>query len=298
LRILSIGEILWDVFKEDELLGGAPLNFSANAVRLGNYAALLTAVGADNRGAKALEVVHSLDLPTEFVQISSTHQTGAATVVTDSAGNATYSIARPAAFDDVQLDDRLLGALQTIAPDWIYFGTLFQTQENSEPRLLELIQQMPAAKRFYDINLRDGHWNFPLVERLSGLATIVKLNDDEAKVLSALTFGSGEFSLGRFCKLWCSQYGVEMMVVTLGSHGCAVYSEGTLCRYNGFNVRVVDTVGAGDAFSAAFIHGVDLGWPMDRTAQFANALGATIASRAGATPRWTPEECLQLIESS
>jgi fructokinase len=297
LRILSVGEILWDVFEQGELLGGASFNFSANVVRLGNYAALLTAVGHDNRGAKALEVVRALGLTTEFIQISSRHQTGAAIVTTDSEGNARYSIARPAAFDDLQIDEAIMEKLEAVSPDWIYFGTLSQTNDHSEKHLLRTIQRISKARRFYDINLRDGHWNLPLVERLSGIATIVKLNEDEARVLSHLTIGRSEFSLEHFCNHWCARYGVETIVVTLGSDGCAVFSDNAIFHYGGFNVRVIDTVGAGDAFSAAFIHGVHRGWPMDRTARFANALGATVASRAGATPSWTPNECLQLMAS-
>ena len=89
-----------------------------------------------------------------------------------------------------------------------------------------------------------------------------------------------------------------MMCVTLGSRGCAIWANDRLRTFPGFSVKVADTVGAGDAFAAAFLHGFDLGWPMERTASFANALGAIVSSRAGATPPWTLEECLQLIESS
>jgi fructokinase len=106
-----------DVFEQDELLGGAPLNFSANAVRLGNYAALLSAVGEDSRVIKALEAVRALDLTAEFIQTSLTHQTGAAFVITDAPGNACFSIMRPAAFDDLQIDDALMETLEAIAPD-------------------------------------------------------------------------------------------------------------------------------------------------------------------------------------
>lgn len=297
MRILSVGEILWDVFEQGKLLGGACLNFSANMVRLGDYAALLTAVGRDESGPEALDVVRSLGLSTDFIQVSPKYQTGAAIVTTDVEGDARYSIARPAAFDDLRIDEALMQKLEAISPDWIYFGTLSQTNERSEKQLQETIQRISKASRFYDINLRDGHWNLALVERLSSLATIVKLNEDEAQVLSHLTIDPTDFSLEHFCNYWCARFGVETIVVTMGSDGCAIFTDHAISRYGGFDVRVIDTVGAGDAFSAAFIHGVHRGWPMDRTARFANALGATVASRAGATPSWTPDECLRLMAS-
>ncbi len=105
---MSIGELLWDVFAETEFLGGAPLNFSANLHRLGNSVALLTAVGDDRRGGLALEEMAGLGLSTEFVQTVTEKPTGTATVSTDSSGSATFVIERPAAFDMVRGDDKVL----------------------------------------------------------------------------------------------------------------------------------------------------------------------------------------------
>jgi fructokinase len=145
------------------------------------------------------------------------------------------------------------------------------------------------------MNLREGHWNLALVERLSAMASILKLNDDEAKLLFGLTCAGEEFTLEGFCKVWSAQYQVDTICVTLGSEGCAIFHENELQRFAGYAVKVADTVGAGDAFAAAFLHGFALGWPVARIASFANALGALVASRAGATPPWTVEECLRLM---
>lgn len=295
LRIVSTGEILWDVFGDREFLGGAPLNFSATAHRLGNSILLLTAVGADQRGTAALQEIRSLGLDAELIQTVNDRATGTAIVSIDSSGNASYVIERPAAFDCFRADNSQLARLQDFHPDWIYYGTLAQIDENTENFLRQLICTCSAARRFYDMNLRTGHWNLPLVQRLSGLATTLKLNEAEAELLFKLTHGPGEFSLEEFCRSWASSYGIETVCVTLGSRGCAVFAEDQLQTFEGVPVKVVDTVGAGDAFAAAFLHGFHLGWPMDRTASFANALGALVASRPGATPPWSIDECLQLM---
>ncbi len=291
MQIVSLGEVLWDVFERKEFLGGAPLNFAANAQRLGNNVALLTAVGADERGAGALAEMKALGLTTEFVQTDADHATGTAIVVIDDNGNASYVIERPAAFDCVHVDDALLAQLAALKPDWIYFGTLAQAREENEAILDRLVKRIPGVKCFFDLNLRKGHWNLPLVQRLSALATVLKLNEDEAEILSALTLGEGSFDLETFCRYWSATHGMKMICVTLGSKGCAVFSNDRLESYEGIKVTVVDSVGAGDAFAAAFLHGFELGWPMERTARFANAVGALVASRAGATPAWTAEEC-------
>ena len=297
LRILSFGELLWDVFGEGEFLGGAPLNFSASAQRLGNTVALVSGVGADARGTLALQAMEALGLTTRFVQIAAGHDTGTAMVNIDQFGNATFVIKRPAAFDGVELSDSLLSEIEEFHPGWIYFGTLTQANLSGEQKLQRCIAGIPEAKCFYDMNLREGHWDLALVQRLSRLASIIKLNEAEAETLFRLTCGAGQFSLEQFCRYWSSTYGGEVICVTLGSRGCGVWENNVFRIFEGYSVLVVDTVGAGDAFAAAFLHGHQLGWPIESTASFANALGAIVASRAGAIPVWTTSECMQLISS-
>lgn len=298
MRVISLGEVLWDVFQDREFLGGAPLNFSANTQRLGNSVLLLTAVGDDERGARAVAQMSALGVPTEFVQIVTERPTGTAMVVTDHNGSAGYVFDRPAAFDCVSIDEPLLSRLQQFDPQWIYFGTLTQTLSGSLNALAEIIQRSPDAKRFYDMNLRTGHWNFALVEDLSRKANVLKLNNAEAELLFHHLFGNKPFSLDQFCRYWSSTYGVQTICITLGDAGCAVFIDGTLRSFPGYTVEVIDTVGAGDAFAAAFLHGLHLGWPVERIAPFANSLGALVASRAGATPAWTLDECLDSTGSS
>ena len=295
LQIISIGEILWDVFPKGETLVGAPLNFSATAQRLGNSVALLTAVGADVRGMQAIERMHDLGLSTDLVQIVPNAATGTAIVSVDESGNANYAIQRPAAFDCLISDDVLFLRIESLHPDWIYFGTLAQTHPPNELLLYRLVQRLPGIQYFYDMNLRAGHWNPALIQRLSGLATVLKLNESEAETLFQLTCSSEKFSLERFCRHWSSAYGSKIICITLGSKGCAIFSNNTIKLFAGFTVDVVDTVGAGDTFAAAFLHGLHQDWSTERTALFANALGSLVASRAGATPQWTIDEVFQMM---
>lgn len=273
MKLLALGEILWDVFDDFELLGGAPLNFSVAAQRLGNIVALLTAVGDDSRGMRALESMTALGLTKDFVQVLPARDTGTARVSTDELGNATFFIKRPAAFDEIQIDGARLSAIEALRPEWIYFGTLAQVNPSIEDVLRHLLARFSTARCFYDVNLRNGHWSLQLVERLSTLASIVKLNESEAKTLFELTHPAVPFSLKEFCRYWVSTFGVETICVTLGSRGCAVFHEGTLHCSAGFKVKVVDTVGSGDAFAAGFLHGYEFKWTMARTVTFANALG-------------------------
>jgi fructokinase len=204
-----------------------------------------------------------------------------------------------AAFDAFNLSSEALLSLKTLEPDWLYFGTLFQTDAHVEQMTRSLVESLHGTRCFYDLNLRPGSWNLPLVERLCRLASIVKLNEFEAQTLATLTgVDPNSFSLENFCANWASRYEIESICVTLGAAGCLVYENGTALTVPGFPASVEDTVGAGDAFAAAFLHGYHAKWPLLRTARFANALGAIVASRPGATPKWSIDECLQLASIS
>ena len=297
MRILSTGEVLWDIVEGKEFLGGAPLNFSAHSQRLGNSVALLSAVGADARGERTLSAVKSFGLTTQFIQTPAKKNTGTASVSVDASGNATFTIDRPAAYDFVTIDETILSAVSAFDPNWIYFGTLAQTSAGGEEKLLRLLENCPAAARFYDMNLRAGHWDLPLVERLCRMATVLKLNETEAELLFEHVSNSESFTLEAFCRQWAMSYGLETISITLGSRGCAIFTSGSLRTFPGRSVTVADTVGAGDAFAAAFLHGLDLNWPLERTAAFANSLGALVASRPGATPEWSLGE-LAILSAS
>ncbi|MEO6817071.1 MAG: carbohydrate kinase [Edaphobacter sp.] len=297
MRALGVGEVLWDIFSETERLGGAALNFCANLQRLGNTATLLSAVGGDTRGVMALRRMQELGLNIKGVQIVNKSPTGIAAVGTTQAGETTFNIPRPAAFDLVSTDPETAKTVENEGFEWLYFGTLLQTTAPVEQFTTELAAQLPKVRCFYDMNLRVGHWNLALVQRLSGLASILKLNEVEAESLFQLTLPhQGAFSLESFCHSWAETYNIEVICVTLGSAGCFVFDRGTVHRVPGFPVKVCDTVGSGDAFAAAFIHGYHRSWPIADTARFANALGALVTSRSGATPDWTIEECFALAD--
>ncbi len=299
MRIISVGEILYDVIDGREFLGGAPLNFAAHARQLGHEVWLLSAVGDDPRGALALDSLRQRGISTEFVQTLAGKPTGTAEVELDRDGKPAFRIVRPAAYDFVALDAAQLARIAALQPDWIYFGTLYHTSPVALQSTLQLLAALPQAKRFYDVNLRDGNWTLGLVEQLSAQATVIKLSDVEAEYLDApLHADDDSGSLRDFCRRWSAQYGCATVCVTLGERGCATDNCGSYVEVPGYKVTVADTVGAGDAFAAAFLHGLSQGWDMRRVGQFANAVGALVASRAGATPEWKIEESWPLIGKS
>jgi fructokinase len=141
------------------------------------------------------------------------------------------------------------------------------------------------------MNLRPGQWNLPLIERLCRLASVLKLNEEEAATLSQLTgVATAAYSHAAFCKQWAARYQLDAICITLGAAGSCIYENRATLTVPGYPVAVHDTVGAGDAFAAAFLHGYHRQWPSLQTASYANALGSIVASRPGATPAWTMQE--------
>jgi fructokinase len=296
MRIVSLGEILWDIFEDGRrFLGGAPLNFSINSTRLGHSVLLASAVGDDSLGSEALAQIRSAGLSTDSIGRSCEFPTGTAEVRLDSSGNTQYFIRRPAAFDTVGSEPNRLTSIVEGKTEWVYFGTLAQMEPRTERALIQILQDSPKAKRYYDVNLRNGHWNLALVERLSTFADVIKMNSVEAEILFRRKFGK-RFSLKEFCRYWSARFSVQIMCVTLGSEGCAIFVEEKLTHFAGLTVEVADTVGAGDAFSAGFLHGLGAGWSLESVARFANAAGAVVASRPGATPDWSIVDCQSLLD--
>lgn len=290
-RVLALGEILWDVFRDSTRLGGAPLNFTVNVSRMGHEALLISALGDDAPGRSAQATVEAFGIDTRFIRTAPQFSTGSALVRTQPTGQTEFQIQRPAAYDAVQLSQDDLRWLAAWNPGWLYYGTLFSSTDHSRKLLYELIDNLPDAVRFYDINLRPDSYSGEQVREFLSLANVVKLNETEMKLAAEFADlpGSG---IEAFCRAGSARYGWEAACVTLGAQGCGVWSRGTYAEAAAYPVKVVDTVGAGDGFAAALLHGLSQRWPPHQIAEFANRIGAGIASSPGAIPDWNGKQAV------
>jgi fructokinase len=158
---------------------------------------------------------------------------------------------------------------------------------------LKLIAAAPAAKHFYDINLRVDSFTPELVRMLARHAHVLKLNEQEIPVLREISGLQGD-SVEQFCRSCLRIFQLDAVCITLGPKGCALLLGNEYLEAPAFPVKVADTIGAGDAFSAALLHGINAGWPTAQIADFANRIGAFVASRPGGTPKWTIAEAMAL----
>ncbi|MEO8595167.1 MAG: PfkB family carbohydrate kinase [Candidatus Solibacter sp.] len=271
MTIVSIGEILWDVFPDSVRLGGAPFNFAVHAHRLGHRVIFLSAVGSDEQGRVALSRAAALGVPTQYIQTVAGAPTGSVSVQLSGDGQPDFAIHRPAAYDQLSFTEDQLQDLSALRPDWIYFGTLYAMDQYARTVLHRVLSVLPHTRRFYDVNLRRSSYTTPLVHELLALSDAVKVNESEARMFPDL----GE---------------APNIAITRGEYGCTVRIGAERADCPAYPIKVADTVGAGDAFAAAFLHGLGSGWNAARTGDYANRLGALVASRAGAVPPWSPAE--------
>lgn len=287
-----MGEVLWDIFPDSTRLGGAPLNFAAHARRMGHAPLLMSAIGNDDLGRQAAYEIQSLGLDTSLLQRTRRFPTGRAGVSLDPLGQAAFLIERPAAYDAVTLATGEVQTLQGWSPDWLYFGTLFSSRPEGRAVLFELLRLVPDATRFYDLNLRPDSDSLPLVCELLEQADVVKMNQDEMRAIHRYLGLPAQTNA--FCTSASERFGWRAVCVTLGSRGCAVFVNGEYQEEPGCPIDVADTVGAGDAFAAAFLHGLVSKWDVAEIAHFANRVGALVASKRGAIPDWTTAEAMAL----
>lgn len=280
--VLAFGELLWDIFPNGEVLGGAPANFCYRINSLGHRGWLVTRLGSDDRGKRAADLVRANGMSLNYVQWDDKHPTGTVPVELDATGSPTFTILPNVAFDHIEITPDLL-ALGATA-DCICFGTLIQRAETSRRTLHALLDAAPKALKVLDLNLRKDCYTQETITASLKRTDILKLNETEAEILARM-FGLPD-TFASFAPAAVTQWDLTACVVTLGPKGVvAANNKGEFAQRPGHKVNVVDTIGAGDAFTAGFVHCYFEGRPLEACCDFANALGALVSeTRGGTTP--------------
>ena len=289
--ILGVGEILWDLLPSGPQLGGAPFNFTFHCHQLGRAAVMVSRVGRDERGAAIRQAVRGLGLSDDFIQDDDAHPTGTVAVAVDDRGQPTFTITPEVAYDNLAREPRLDDlACQVQA---LCFGTLIQRSPAARATVHRLLRSASHAIAVYDVNLRQHFYSREIVEASLHACRWVKLNDAELSVLRDLLdlSGTGESALLADLR---RRYRVELGCLTQGEKGALVQTDDEEITAPGVPVTVVDTVGAGDAFTAGLLCAVLDGQDLGAAAAFANRLAARVAASAGGTPLIGRDELEQL----
>jgi len=280
-RILCFGEILWDMLPEGKVLGGAPLNVLFHARQNGLLGKMISGIGADDLGREIKDRCAALNLSLELVQEHQDYPTGVADVSLDENGSASYELVQPVAYDNIQLQPSQEEHVTSC--DAFVFGSLANRGNVTRSTLISLLRKLeenPQCTIFFDVNLRAPHYDLSVISELMTFANVVKLNDEELQKISDFHQISGaeeERMNGLLLK-----FNLNGMVCTLGGDGAIYVDNNKIARVHGKKINLVDTVGSGDAFLAAFIASYLDGEPISKSLEKANNLGAFIASKRGA----------------
>jgi len=294
--ILGIGELLWDLLPEGARLtsdtmgrlGGAPANFSVMAGRLGNHAPILSRVGRDDLGREAVHLLDPLPADTSFLQVDPNHETGRVTVSFNN-GQPAYTIHHPAAWDFMELSDEWVRLAERA--DAICFGSLAQRSVESRQTIQTLVAQTSSrCVRIFDVNLRPPFFSSEVIQESLELATVFKMNDAEVwQVLNLLGVpgeeDSADESLHRNAERLMTEFPtLHLVAITRGGHGSLLVTREEWHQHPGFPTIVADTIGAGDAFTAALAHYLLRGAELPVLNEAGNRWGSWVASQSGAMP--------------
>ncbi|MGV1098312.1 carbohydrate kinase family protein [Thiovibrio sp. JS02] len=277
--IVSVGEVVWDLFSDRRVLGGAPMNVAYHLQALGAEVEIVTRVGRDPLGRQTREALAGLNLPLAGVQEDADLATGQVLVTVDADNEPQFEIVAPAAWDNLSLAPALrLVAGQDFS---LVFGTLAQRAAPSRGVIRALAAK--AAFRFYDVNLRPPFTTPELVLASLAEADLVKMNERELFIVGGWLQIKKQDKKSIAQEIW-TRYDLTALAVTAGSGGAWVVAEDGCFQAEAAPVKVIDTVGAGDAFFAALIHGYLRQRPWPEILDLANRRGGYVASRPGATP--------------
>ena len=283
-RILAFGEVLWDLLPAGETFGGAPANLAGQAALLGLDVALLSAVGCDLRGAAAIASLQQSGVRTDLIQTTPEFPTGTVGVALDSAGKPMFEIHSGSAWDAISWSDAALQFLQTA--DALCFGTLSQRDERSRSTLRRLLSVESARPvlRVLDVNLRQPFFSAELIRESLAAADVLKLSDEELPVVAQAAGLSVQQSPQALLQELRARYNFRMVAMTCGAAGATLVTSDTLIQQPGVSVSVVDTIGAGDAFTAAMLRGLLQGDDPATIAAAACSHAARSCTHAGALP--------------
>jgi len=289
--VVGLGELLWDLFPKGKQLGGAPANFAYITALLGDSGIVASRVGDDRLGQEALWHLKSSGLDVSRIQRDPSHPTGTVKVEVDSKGQPEYQITENVAWDFMEFSEDWISLARSAHA--VCFGSLAQRNAVSRTAIRAFLSALPSfAIGIFDVNLRQSYFTAEILRDSARRAKVLKLNHEEfPRFLDLLqcplkNSERSDITGGRWL---CREFGSRLVCITRGAKGSLLVTAESHHEHPGFSVKIADTVGAGDAFTAALVHHALRGSSLATMNAAANRMGAWVASQEGATPSADPE---------
>lgn len=286
MKALAFGEVLWDVYPDKAYIGGAPLNFAAHLSKHGEEVYMLTSFGNDDLGKAALDVLNNFGISKDYCAVLKNRETGKCLVTLDNNRVPSYNLLDDVAYDYIDCQAEFSGF------DLLYFGTLALRSSHNFEALRRMIQENDFEEIFVDINIRKPHYSKETVSFAFESATIIKVSDEELPVVAEL-LNLDKTDAKCFAKGLSKKYSkLKYIVITRGDKGAYAYDtlNNQECECLAQKVDAVSTVGAGDSFSAAFVHKLFSGEALNNCLAYASRVAAFVVSNFDAIPDYCPDE--------
>ncbi len=280
--IVGLGELLWDMLPSGPQLGGATANFAYFASLLGEEGIVASRVGQDDLGDRAVDRIAGLGLSTDAIQLDDVYPTGTVDVAIGPDGQPDFTINGDVAWEHMEWTPTW--AVLAARADAVCFGTVSRHESGSIGAVTDFLDALrPSALRVFDVNLRQNRYSANLLHDSFQRVHIVKLNDEELRTVCPMLDLSGA-DLESMARRLREAYELEVVCVTRGKEGSLLVTASETVSHPGVPVEVVDTIGAGDAFTAVLASGYLRAAPLERVGEAANRFGAWVASQTGAMP--------------
>ena len=280
--VIGIGEILWDLLPDGKQLGGAPANFAWHAQQLGAQGMVVSAVGDDDYGKEILDLIRQRKLGNG---IAVTKKPTGTVEVKLKKGMPEYIIHEHVAWDFIDLNDTAVDGL--CKADALCFGSLAQRSGYSQETIFKALEMTPEdCLKVFDINLRQQFYSKEIIEHSLQKADVFKLNDEELlKVKEIFRFTSSDEAV---CKKVLKAYEMKMVVLTGGDQESMLLTSSEISELKTPKTNVADTIGAGDAFTAAVTMGILHDLPLKEIHEKAMRVSTFVCTRCGAMPVLPP----------
>lgn len=289
--VVGLGEILWDVFPERKVLGGAPANFAYHVSQFGYNGYAVSAVGDDLLGKEILDTLAQKQL--NYLIETTDYPTGTVKVTLNKSGVPEYEICENVAWDNIPFSEKtenLAKNTQTVS-----FGSLAQRSSVSHETIKKFLKAMPEdSLKIFDINLRQHFYNREIIHDSLNLANMLKINDEEVVAIAQL-YGMKEDNEQEICIKLLRDYKLDVVILTKGTDGSFVFTRKETSYQPTPKVHVADTVGAGDSFTAAFVASYLHGERITDAHQLAAEVSAYVCTQHGAMPK-LPDAYLELFK--
>ncbi|MBQ7896983.1 MAG: carbohydrate kinase [Clostridia bacterium] len=284
MKILSFGEILWDVYPDESYIGGAPLNFAAHLKKHGEEVYMLSALGEDSLGERARHVLEEWGINVEYVSVLKDKETGKCLVTLDENSLPSYNLLYDVAYDFID------SGVVTENFDVLYFGTLALRSVGNLNSIKALLEKGVFGEVFVDVNIRPPFYSKESVELAINNATILKVSLEELyEVASLLDMKESEDYKAFAKELKKKNPRLKCIIITLGADGAYALEHGEYyCPAE--KACVVSTVGAGDSFSASFLHKYLKGNNVKDCLKYASRVAGFVVSHSAAVPDYNVED--------